>query len=425
MIESAARKVLAALQADGATVRFVGGCVRDAILGQEAKDIDLATPDAPETVIALLKRAGLGAVPTGIKHGTVTAIADHRHVEVTTLRRDVATDGRHATVEFTDDWAADAARRDFTFNALFADPDGTIYDPTGGLPDLSAGRVRFVGDPRQRVAEDYLRILRFFRFFAFYGRTALDEGALKACSEAAPHLEQLSAERIAGELLRLLSAPNPLPALSMMGAVGVLQVILPEATRLEVVGRLREIEVSTEFDPDPLLRLAALIAVPAQSGTALAENFAHRLRLSTEQRRALTQMLDPPIAIIPGMPDCDVRAALYRTRHALFAALVFLAWARAGGANDDFMRYLTLAARFDVPVLPLSGADIRRAGVDQGPEIGKLLGAVESWWIAGDFAADRQACLRKLRTLVQNRSRGGVLVERASPRTSGPRGRRR
>ena len=205
------RAMVEVLRAGGQTVRFVGGCVRDAVLERAVKDIDLATPDPPETVIERLEQAGLGAVPTGIDHGTVTAVVGEAHFEITTLRRDVETYGRRARVEFTDDWVADASRRDFTINALFCDPDGTLYDPTGGLGDLKAGRVRFIGDPAQRIDEDVLRILRFFRFHAWYGQEALDQEGFAACRALAHRLPALSGERVAGELFRLLDAADPSP----------------------------------------------------------------------------------------------------------------------------------------------------------------------------------------------------------------------
>jgi hypothetical protein len=231
------RAVLAALSAEGAAPRFVGGCVRDAELGRPVKDIDIATPDPPERVLALLERAGLKAVPTGLAHGTVTAISRGRPFEVTSLRIDVETYGRHAKVEFTDDWQADAGRRDLTINALSCAPDGRIFDYFGGLEDLRAGRVRFVGDPRARIREDYLRLLRFFRFHAHYGRGAPDPEGLAAAGELAPKATKLSGERVRAELLRLLAAPDPVPVLDLMAARGVLRVFLPEAADTAALAR--------------------------------------------------------------------------------------------------------------------------------------------------------------------------------------------
>ncbi len=401
--------VMAALSADGAGVRFVGGCVRDAVLGLAGRDVDIATPDAPDRVTALLEAAGIKAVPTGIDHGTVTAVTLDRHFEVTTLRRDIETDGRHAVVEYTDDWEADAARRDFTINALYADPDGTIYDPTGGLPDLEAGRLRFVGEPAQRIEEDALRILRFFRFFAYYGQGQPDVASLEACEALAEQVRSLSAERVATELFRLLAAPDPMTALSMMAAAGVLQQVLPEATRLEPLHVLLQIELSAELAPDALLRMATTVAAGEATGLKLAIAIADRLRLSNAQRRRLSELLAPPFEIVPEMSDHEMHVGLYRVGRALFADLVWLNWSRLG-VSASFMPHINMAASWEIPKFTLRGDDVADLGVDQGPEIGNLLHEVEAWWIAGDFAADRRACLRKLRDLERQVAGGSAAV---------------
>jgi poly(A) polymerase len=247
--------VLAALGADGAVVRFVGGCVRDTLLARPIGDIDIATPDPPDTVLTLLEAAAIKAVPTGIAHGTITAVVPPRHFEITTLRRDVETFGRHARVAFTDDWAADAARRDFTMNALFLDAAGRVFDPVGGLADLRAGRVRFVGDAAARIREDVLRLLRFYRFHAHYGRGAPDAAARRACRELSALLPGLSGERVATELFKLLAAPDPVPTIDLMAEDGVLAVLLPEARRRDRLAGL----VVLEDAADPLRRLAALL----------------------------------------------------------------------------------------------------------------------------------------------------------------------
>jgi len=403
MTDPATVDVVTALAAKGSTVRFVGGCVRDTLLGRPVKDVDIATPDTPERVVALLTAAGIKTVPTGLAHGTITAVTRDRHFEVTTLRRDVDTDGRHATVEFTDEWEADAGRRDFTFNALYADRDGTIYDPTGGLDDLAEGRVRFVGDAAVRIEEDHLRILRFFRFVAYFGRTAPDADAVAACEARVDLLKTLSAERVAAEVLRTLSAPEPTAALALMGSVGVLQAVLPEATRLEVMPRLRDIEVSSGFEPNALLRLASLMA--PQTGAAIASRLARRLKLSNADKRRLTAYVAPPVAITPNMSSGQVHAALYRAGYRLFTDLVFLAWARLGKQHDDFIRLLQDAARWDIPVFPITGDDLKSGGIPEGPEIGQLLEELEGWWVEGDFRADREACLQRLRERRRHRAR--------------------
>ena len=247
MREKATRVLLDALQAAGIEARFVGGVVRDALLGRPSADIDLATPALPGEIIAALEKAGIKAVPTGIAHGTVTAVVPPRHFEITTLRRDVETYGRRARVAFDADWSEDAARRDFTINALYLDPDGTVHDPVGGLADLAAHRVRFVGEPAKRIAEDVLRVLRYYRFEARFGRGEGDAAAREACRDAVPLLPTLSAERVAQEVLRLLAVADPVPALRMMREDGVLAAILPEATRLDRLERL--IAVGTDIGP--------------------------------------------------------------------------------------------------------------------------------------------------------------------------------
>jgi poly(A) polymerase len=390
--------VFNALTVDGATIRFVGGCVRDAVLDVPVKDIDLATPDTPERTMALLEAAGIKAIPTGIDHGTITAVAGDRHFEITTLRRDVETDGRWAVVEYTDDWEADAARRDFTINALYADQDGTVYDPVDGLPDLKAGRLRFVGEPEQRIEEDGLRVLRFFRFFAYYGRSQPDMATLAACENLADRVDPLSPERIAHEMLRLLAAPDPLGSLSMMAAAGVLQRVLPEATRMEPLPVLREIESSAELGPDALLRLAAMLPDDAAAGGAAASSIADRLRLSNADRRRLTSLVAPPVTLTPEMSEQEMHVGLYGLGRTAFADLVWLTWSRLGAAVS-FMPHVEMAAAWDIPKFSLGGDDVKELGVSQGPAVGDLLQEVEAWWIAGDFAADRRACLRKLRDL--------------------------
>ncbi|MEE2979967.1 MAG: CCA tRNA nucleotidyltransferase, partial [Pseudomonadota bacterium] len=267
------RSVLDALGAEGAVVRLVGGAVRDAVIGRPhgGTDIDIATPDTPETVIRLLEAAGLRAVPTGLKHGTVTAVAGRQPFEITTLRRDLETDGRHATVAFTDDWAADAARRDFTMNALYCDPGGTLYDPVGGIADIKAGRVRFIGDGRTRIDEDALRILRFFRFHAHYGATTADGDALDACRAKAAAVAALSGERIGPEMLKLLAAANPIEALTLMIESGVMAHLLPGVGDAGPLSALCQAEAG---EPDALRRLALLLR-PGGGATAAAQ----RLRL--------------------------------------------------------------------------------------------------------------------------------------------------
>jgi poly(A) polymerase len=397
MVEPATLAVLEALAAGGAEARFVGGSVRDALLGRPIGDIDIATPAAPERVIELLENRGIKVVPTGLAHGTVTAITGTppRYFEITTLRRDVETYGRRARVAFDADWVADAARRDFTINAIFLDPDGTIHDPVGGLADLRARRVRFVGDPATRITEDVLRILRFYRFEARFGTGLGDPQARTACRAMAHLLPNLSAERIAQELVKLLETSDPVPVLRMMHEDGLLSVILPEARRLD---RLRQI-IAIEPEPDPLRRLAALIDVDGAGAVALAE----RLRFSNAWRDRL-QGLAPPWVIDPQGDNGAQRRALYRLGAERYRDVALLVAAEGAVSRDRLGGLLALLEYWTPPVFPLAGRDVTALGIPPGPRVGRLLDAVREWWEAGDFTADRAACLLHLEGLVAARS---------------------
>ena len=392
--------VLAALAAEGAAPRFVGGCVRDSALGRPVTDVDIATPDPPNKVVELIERAGLKAVPTGLAHGTVTAVSRGRPFEVTSLRIDVETYGRHAKVAFTDDWEADAARRDLTINALSCAPDGRLYDYFGGLADLRAGRVRFVGDARARIREDYLRLLRFFRFHAHYGRGAPDPEGLAAAGELTPEATNLSGERVRAELLRLLAAPDPVPVLEIMAARGILGVFLPEAHGTAALAAVLEIAPEAEA-PDALQRLAALLPPDPVSGAKVAR----RLRLSRAESAHLLGLLRRPEAPL-GADEMALRAALYRQDATVLAEQIRLDWARLGAEarvarRADLEDALEVAARWQPKSFPLRGRDATARGIPAGPRVGQLLAAVEAWWIAEDFAPDRAACLAKLEQLAQ------------------------
>ena len=394
MVDPATLAVLEALATGGAQARFVGGSVRDALLGQLIGDIDIATPAPPERVIELLEKRGIKVVPTGLAHGTVTAIAGTppRRFEITTLRRDVETYGRRARVAFDADWAADAARRDFTINAIFLDPDGTVHDPVGGLADLRARRVRFVGDPATRIAEDVLRILRYYRFEARFGTGLGDPPARAACRALAHLLPNLSAERVAQELVKLLETSDPAAALQMMQEDDVLSVILPEARRLD---RLRHL-IAIEPEPDPLRRLAALVEVDGPGAIALAE----RLHFSNAWRDRL-HGLAPPWAIDPPADMAAQRRALYRLGAERYRDVALLLAAEGAMSRDRFGELLALAREWTPPAFPLAGRDVTALGIAAGPEVGRLLGAVHDWWEAGDFTADRAACLLYLQGLVR------------------------
>ena len=397
MALAATRDVLAALEAEGGpgSARFVGGCVRDALLGRESLDIDLATPLAPSRVLAALERAGVRAVPTGIDHGVVTAVRGGRPYEIATLRRDVETDGRRAVVAYTDSWAEDAARRDFRLNALYAEADGALHDPTGGgLADARAGRVVFVGDPETRIREDYLRILRFFRFTAWYGREGFDAVGLKACAALRESVRRLSAERVARELLKLLAAQDPRPAVGAMTQTGVLAELLPEAHDLARFDALVGVDLAEGFAGDGELRLAALLP----DDPAVVREAARRLRLSNAARDRLAAAAAPDTSLRPDLGGSALRRAVHAAGSAVFADRVSLAWASDAGRPG--WRVVLDAAGWRAPPFPLTGADLAAAGVLQGPGHGRLRRELERWWAEGDFTADRESALAELHRLL-------------------------
>ncbi len=402
------RAVIGALTAKGTEVRFVGGCVRDALIKRPVRDIDIATPDAPESVMALLQAAAIKALPTGIEHGTVTAVVDGRPFEITTLRIDVETDGRRARVAYTDDWIADAARRDFTINTFSATPSGDVYDPFRALDDLAHGRVFFVGVARQRVEEDLLRILRFFRIYADYGRPPADADALAACRALAHRLPELSGERIRMEMFRILLAPNPADTIHLMQGERILEHILPEAGG---VGRLRmlswlettAIKVASVV-PDAVRRLAALLETDRDGAAGVAERF----RLSNAEKDRLTRALDSPGDF--GLEtSAKTRRRLFH-RHGADAVRdwVLLAWAgeraiaprqtpeRCDGRRD----FLAAADAWRAVDLPIGGRDALALGMKEGPALGGLIKSVEGWWEEEDFRPGRDECLEKLKELI-------------------------
>ena len=400
MSDPATRAVIGALEARGGpgAARFVGGCVRDALLGRAIGDIDIATILTPDEATAALKAGGVKSVPTGIEHGTVTAIAGGRPFEVTTLRRDVETDGRRAVVAFTTDWTEDAERRDFRLNALYMDAEGRLYDPTGlGVQDALAGRIVFVGEPEQRIREDYLRILRFFRFRAWFGRGAPDAAGLAACAALKDGLGRLSAERVSKELLKLLAAEDPREAALEMAGAGVLQAILPEVLPLDRLASLVGIERARLGGCDAELRLAALL--PADPGAA--ERTAMRLRLSKAQRERLAAVVAIDPAIDPRMTPASVRRRLYEIGPGPFADRVKLAWAGqialGGDDADAWLALLAQAKGWVRPTFPLTGHDAAAAGLPPGPLVGEALRQAEAFWIEHDFLPDRLALVAQLR----------------------------
>ncbi len=391
------RAVIAALTPQKA--RFVGGAVRNALLGLPVADIDIATPWTPDQVTARLQAAGIAALPTGIDHGTVTAVVDHKPFEITTLRRDVATDGRHAVVAFSADWTEDARRRDFTINALYASADGTVFDTVGGVADLEAGRVRFVGDAATRIREDYLRILRLFRFHAWYGRGGIDGEALAAAAHERHGLSGLSGERVAKEILRLLEAGDPLPSLRAMAAAGILGQVLPGALALPRLERLVTIDADNFFAPDPLLRLAALLPHDSEAARAVAA----RLRLSHAQETRLTDIAGAGEKIVSYLSIKEVRKLLYRLGAARFKDRVFLKWAEDPKESNftQWRALLALADAWQRPRFPLGGANVMAAGVPEGPLVGRILAEVEDWWIDSDFIDDDFSLAERLKAVLQ------------------------
>ncbi|MDR3509609.1 MAG: CCA tRNA nucleotidyltransferase [Caulobacteraceae bacterium] len=380
--------------------RFVGGCVRNTLTGHPVADIDIATTLTPDEVIKALETAGLKAVPTGVEHGTVTAVCKGKPFEVTTLRRDVETDGRRAVVAFTTDWSEDAQRRDFRLNALYADIKGRLFDPTGhGIEDAKAGRIVFVGDPDTRIAEDALRILRFFRFLAWYGRGEPDAVALAACERMKDRIGQLSAERISKELLKLLGADDPRPALRLMATTGVLTQALPQAQGLARFERLVGIETEQLFQCDPLLRLAALLPDDPQVGLSVAQ----ALRLSNAERDRLVAALGQTPRMVSWMSPREARRAVYRLGAGTFCDRALLAWAASErpAATVQWRALLPMAQTWPRPTFPITGEEVMAAGVPRGPLVGAVMREVEDWWIDQDFIDDKLSLVEQLKAVAQ------------------------
>ena len=376
------KAVVAALAAAAPSgSRFVGGCVRDSLMGAAPKDFDIATVLTPQEVIEAVKAAGLRAAPTGIDHGTITVIADHRGVEVTTLRADVSTDGRRATVAFTKDWAVDAARRDFTINAIYLTSDGYLFDPAGGLPDIQSRSVRFIGDAEARIREDYLRILRFFRFGARFS-DEFDREGLAAVTRLRDGVTSLSAERIGAEFARILSLPRAAFALEAMAQAGVLEKIWPTPADIDAVRRIKDLAA----DASPPVILAALFG-DAGDGIGAA------LRLSNAEKATRNAALKGATLVENGLEDKAVRALMYRLGRDVF----FDAIAVAGATGKiDIKEYARLSAVGDAwvpPPTPFSGKKVLAYGVKPGPDIADILTAAEAAWIAEDFPPDPRPAL--------------------------------
>lgn len=399
----ALQSLLAALSTGGEEARIVGGAIRNELLGQEVVDVDLATTTEPDETTRRAESAEFRVVPTGVEHGTVTVVTPERAYEVTTLRQDVVTDGRHAKVRFGRDWQADAERRDFTINALYAKADGTVIDLVGGIADIDARNLRFIGDPSRRIEEDYLRILRFFRFFAWYGRGRPDADGLRASARLKSGLAGLSAERIWNELRKTLAAPDPSRALLWMRQVSVLTSVLPESEKwgIDAIPALIDAESGLGWQADPLLRLLAI--VPPEPGRLAA--LAKRLKLSNAERdRLLAYANAEPVPLEES--DQALRVRLYfgdaqairdRLRHSVsLARRLVQEKPETMGAAAARLRQLQLAEAFEAPRFPLGGDDLKTAGIEAGPEVGSALTRLKKIWAEDGFRMGREALLAKL-----------------------------
>ena len=400
-------RVFNLINADGGEARVVGGAVRNSLMGLPVADIDMATTLLPDEVVARAKKAGIKSVPTGIDHGTVTLVIEGAPFEVTTLRRDVETDGRRAEVAFGSDWKVDAERRDLTINALYANAKGEVIDLVGGLPDIEKRHVRFIGNAAERVAEDYLRVLRFFRFFAHYGSGRPDADGLRACAKARSKLGTLSAERVWSEMKKLLSARDPGRALLWMRQAGVLSEILPESEKwgIDAIPALVAAEQAFGWQPEPLLRLAAIVPPDVERLEAMAK----RLRLSKTEAAFFSAWAKAP-RLPAVIADTAFARLLYRHgSHGLDTSLkLALAASRQKSENDPaqlaetgrLWGLLGKTENWQKPVFPLTGADVLAAGIAAGPRVGEVLGMLEDQWVEGNFNADRATLVARLQSMV-------------------------
>jgi poly(A) polymerase len=392
-------RVFTALGDSAIQTRIIGGAVRNALLGQPVADIDIATALTPEDVIERAIKAGLAVYPTGLAHGTVTVVADGAAFEVTTLRRDVETDGRHAVVGFTTDWHEDALRRDFTINALSCDARGTIYDTVGGLEDLDARRVRFIGKAEDRITEDYLRILRFFRFTAAYADGEPDARGVAACLALKSGLARLSAERIGGEIMKLIVTPRAGDIAAFMNAGGIFYVLFGQAADPAALRKLQAIEQALSEKPDAVPRLAVLLAPTPDS----ARTIAARLRFSNSDSDAFAAVTAVKVNDGARLPEHALKVELYRHGEPAFNRAMRLAWARSDAPATDqaWTHKSLLAARWSPPTMPVSGADVLALGIPPGPRIGRALRAFEAWWVEAEFPGDRNAHIARLSALAE------------------------
>lgn len=378
--------VFDALEKEGHTARAVGGVVRNALLGEPIHDVDIATTATPDEVMRLAQSAGLKGIETGAAHGTITVISNHVPFEVTTLRRDVETFGRHATVAFTTQWEEDARRRDFTLNALYCDRHGRVFDPVEGFADLVARRIRFIGDPAERIREDYLRILRFFRFQATYGSGGCDADGLAACVAERDGLTRLSGERVRSEILRLLTARGALSVVAVMVDTGIGEIVFGRRGDTALLSRLAAIELALKRAPDALLRLAALACSTVDDASVLAD----RLRLSNDERTRLEAALLTEPALLPDTDLARAKACRFQLSLDAFQRAYIMAWARSAADPTDETWHARLRAlsTWKVPDMPFKGSDVVALGVLPGPNVGIVLQHFRDWWIAADFPDD-------------------------------------
>ncbi|MFK5978355.1 MAG: CCA tRNA nucleotidyltransferase [Rhizobiaceae bacterium] len=387
--------VLLILSKDGEEARVNGGAVRNAILGEPISDVDISTTLLPEDVIERLEAKGMKVIPTGIEHGTVTVLVEGHHFEVTTLREDIETNGRQAVVEFGRDWKLDAMRRDMTMNALYCDIDGKVYDPLGGYEDLIARRVVFIGDADDRIREDYLRILRFFRFFAWYGTMRPDAEGLKACARLKGQIKNLSVERVWAELKKLLAAPDPSRALLWMRTAGVLTTVLPETGKwgIDRIHGLVRMEKELKWDFDPVLRMMAILPVSRDIVIELAK----RLKLSSKEARRLIEWSQCPLPDAK-ISEKDFHKLLYRNSPRVMKDKLKLELARIAtydqsGPMEEIKNLFAQAQRWQRPEFPVQGKDLLTDGFEEGPELGEKLAALEQLWVDSDFTMSKNALL--------------------------------
>ncbi len=383
------KKILSVLDADGEEARVVGGAVRNTLLGIPPGDFDIATTAKPEEVLKRAASAGFHAVPTGIEHGTITLVVNDKPFEVTTLREDVETDGRHAVVKFGRDWKKDAERRDFTINALFLTRHFDVIDFAGGIADIKNRKIRFIGDAERRIAEDYLRVLRFFRFYAAYGEGVMDAEGLTACIRARPHLAQLSRERVRVELLKLLAAKHAIPALASMSEAGILIDVLGGVPLLASVSNLIKAETELRIEHSAVRHLGALAVRIREDADRLRE----RLRLANEEHRRLRGMAENWWRIDPAEGEAQSKALLYRIGAENFRDRALIAFSRSAEKADDrgWKNLVGLPERWATPKFPLASKDFVQRGVEKGPALGAALARAEEAWIAAGFPQEKSA----------------------------------